>query len=185
LNNIVRRTARTVYKWTFRVSYLLAVLSAVAILLMMLAISADVIGRYAFDHPIMGAFEFALLLMVLVVFLGLAYTQLRGQHISVDVVYMRLPHRFRLPVDILNLIVLLFITSILAWKTVSHAAYSVSIGDYMPGMAHFPKYPSKVALAVGAVMLCAVVFVQLVGKLASRVHANGVSEQEQNAGETT
>jgi TRAP-type C4-dicarboxylate transport system permease small subunit len=149
----VSEVARAIERWTKRASYVLAILSAVSILLMMLAVSADVIGRYVFDSPILGALEFALLLMVIVVFLGVGYTQTIEQHIAVDVIYMRLPRRLRLPVDIFNLLVVLSISIILAWRTVSHASYSISIGEYIPGMANFPKYPSKIALATGAVML--------------------------------
>ncbi len=63
---------------------------AAAGLLAMLAITLiDIIGRSVFNQPFSGTVEITPLLLVIVVFLGLAEAEHHGDHIAVDLVYSR------------------------------------------------------------------------------------------------
>jgi len=147
--------------WVRRLSMVLGILAAVAIMIMMIAVSADVIGRYIFNRPIQGAMELALLLMVVVDYLGLPITQVKHRHITVDVLYGLLPTRLRAASSILCSLIVLCVTGILAWQAILYSLRSVKIREYIAGIAAFPKYPSKVALAIGAIVFTIVIMSQL------------------------
>jgi TRAP-type mannitol/chloroaromatic compound transport system permease small subunit len=73
----------------------LNLIGTVLILVMAVAVNADVIGRDAFNHPIPGVLEFLGLSIVAVVFLQMANTLREDRHVSNDllmqVVAIRLP----------------------------------------------------------------------------------------------
>jgi TRAP-type C4-dicarboxylate transport system permease small subunit len=59
---------------------------AAAVLFAMMALTcADVIGRYFFSKPIVGAFEITEMALAAMIFLGLPLVTLRNEHITVDV----------------------------------------------------------------------------------------------------
>lgn len=70
--------------------------AAVATAIMMLLTSADAIGRYVFNSPIMGAYELTeKYLMVAAIFLGLSFTFREGIFIRVTFLVDRLPLQLR------------------------------------------------------------------------------------------
>ena len=62
-----------------------------ALALMVLIIMTNVIGRYIFKKPVLGAVEMVGLLTVIVVFCVLALTESQKAHIYVDIIPSRLP----------------------------------------------------------------------------------------------
>lgn len=59
-------------------------MAVIAVLAMMASITLDALGRYLFNRPFTGQYEFtSLYLMVILTFMGLAHTQAVGGHISV------------------------------------------------------------------------------------------------------
>lgn len=66
------------------------------ILLMMLHVTVDVVMRYVFNSPLPGTLNIvSRYYMVIVVFLSLAVAERQDAHISVEIVYDRLPARLR------------------------------------------------------------------------------------------
>jgi len=63
----------------------LAVCAGVALLIMMILTFVDVIGRYGFNRSIFGTSEMIEVLMVVVIFAGVAFVTASDQHIKVDI----------------------------------------------------------------------------------------------------
>ena len=59
----------------------------------MLFVGAEVMMRYVFNSPIPGHLEVSELLMPIIVFLGLSYTQATHGHVGMDLVLDSLPPR--------------------------------------------------------------------------------------------
>ena len=80
------------------------VLTSVAVLsifLMMCLTSADAIGRYIFNSPITGAYEFTeKYLMLTAVYLGTSYTYRGGSTIRITLLVSRLPSNIRMGLNI-------------------------------------------------------------------------------------
>ena len=137
------------------------VLAAFSILLIMIMVSADVFFRYVFNSPIMGAMEFSLMLMIAVIYLGLGYTELTDRHIAIDLFYKKLHPKYQRILSKINCIILLIISSILFWHSFANFLYSVEINEIIPGMASFPKYPSKFCLSLGVLIYIFVILSKL------------------------
>ena len=73
------------------IAYKAARISAICVFLMMVLTFCDVIGRYFLGRPIKGASDLTELIMLIVVFLGLGYTQVVRGHVQVDALIRVLP----------------------------------------------------------------------------------------------
>jgi TRAP-type C4-dicarboxylate transport system permease small subunit len=67
-----------------RLTQALNIAGTLLILVMVVAVNADVVGRNAFNHPIPGVLEFLGLSIVAIVFLQMANTLREGRHVSND-----------------------------------------------------------------------------------------------------
>jgi TRAP-type C4-dicarboxylate transport system permease small subunit len=67
------------------ITRILNVVGTVLILLMALAVNADITGRNAFNHPLPGVLEFVGLSIVAIVFLQMANTLREDRHVSNDI----------------------------------------------------------------------------------------------------
>ena len=137
------------------------VLAAFSILLIMIMVSADVFFRYVFNAPIIGAMEFSLMLMIAVIYLGLGYTEISNRHIVIDLFYKKLNIKYQHIISKINCIILLIISSILFWHSFADFLYSYEINEILPGMASFPKYPSKLCLSLGVLIYIFVILSKL------------------------
>ncbi len=63
----------------------LAVLAGIALFIMMILTFVDVVGRYGFNKSVFGTSEMIELLMVIVIFAGVAFVTASDKHIKVDI----------------------------------------------------------------------------------------------------
>jgi TRAP-type C4-dicarboxylate transport system permease small subunit len=132
---------------------LLNAVAAIFIFILMLLISADVVGRYVFSRPLWGTFEVAESLLVFIVFLGFAYTQHEKGNIRVQVVANRLPLRVRPLLDFLAHALGLAIFVLITYEAGRHAINAWRIGEESVGMVRVPLWPSRFAVPVGSFFL--------------------------------
>ena len=125
----------------------------------------DVLMRYVLRLPFLGAYELTELAMVLIVFLGLAYTGATGGHVAVDV-FAGLLERPRLrwvgvAVDLAGAGLL----GVIAWRTVLHAIESGARGE-ATNMIRIPHQPFEL-VAAACTALFAVVLLARAWRAAS------------------
>lgn len=130
-----------------------AVLAGAAILGMMLIGAANVIGMFAFNRPLPGAFEMTEALLVASVFLAMAMAQAQRQHVRVEVFLIRMPAFLRRAVDALTHLLTAGLFALLAWVSWSAARQSIAIGEFSSGLIQFPVWPARTALAVGVSLM--------------------------------
>jgi TRAP-type C4-dicarboxylate transport system permease small subunit len=128
-------------------------LAGASLLLMMLIGAIDIIGAKLLNRPLPAALETTEALMVLGVFLALAYTQAHRQHIVVDLLTTRLGPGARRALDGLAQLLTLGVFGLVAWQGWVLGLTSLHIREYASGILPFPLYPSKLALAVGATLM--------------------------------
>ena len=78
-----------------RLEELLCYVSALAVAAMMLITTLEVVIRAGFYKSVPGSYEYVSLLFVYLIFLGLAFSQRRDAHISIGILYDRLPRKAR------------------------------------------------------------------------------------------
>lgn len=134
----------------------LALAAGVALLLMMLQTAADVFMSNFFGRPIRGNLEIVSVYhMVLVVFLPLAFVELRHEHISVELMVRLLPKVVLRGVLVFGYAVSAIFFGVLAYQTWQDAVRAWQINEIMMGAIYVTIWPAKFALPVGffAVML--------------------------------
>ena len=87
---------------------------SVALLAMVFLTTADVSGRYLFSHPIRGTVELCEVALVILTFCGIAYAWRSGAHISVELVFNRLPRKLRPWLNMMTCVFTLFIVILLS-----------------------------------------------------------------------
>lgn len=123
---------------------------AVAFLaLMMLAITADALIRTLFNKPITGVFEFSEVAMVIIVFLGMGWTQLDDAHIRVTMLRQRLGWRAGHVLDAFAWLAATVALVFLALPATNEAIASFEIREFRWGHIEFPIWWAKIALAIG------------------------------------
>lgn len=133
---------------------------AVAILISMLAGTADVFSIRVLVRTVPGAIEFSQNLMPIIVFGSLAYVQRNQQHIRVEFLYDRLGPRGRAVLDALNAAVVTVACMALAW--VSWRGFQRSLAIRESGMAYpFPIYPVKGFIVLGLSVMVVKMFIEL------------------------
>jgi TRAP-type transport system small permease protein len=91
-------------------------LSGALIVGLMFMTVANILGRWTMGRPVRGSVELTEIGMVAIVFLGLAYAQIREDHIRVDLVYERLGPRGRRVLGIFAATVSLATVFVLTWR---------------------------------------------------------------------
>jgi TRAP-type C4-dicarboxylate transport system permease small subunit len=136
-----------------RLSAALALVAAICGAFVMLLMSLDVINRMATGGSIRGAFEAVEMLLVLMVFLGIAYAERSGAHVRVRLMTAKMPPMVAEVTRLLGNLVALGIVAWMAYETVILAQRSVATGEFRMGLVSFPIWPGRVAVAVGLTLL--------------------------------
>ncbi len=96
----------------------LAFLGAIAAGVMSVPIFFDVVSRLITGKSIPGVIEIEEFMMILIVFLSMAFVQKNKGHVRIDLVFERLPERARGTLEIFNYVVCLVVFAIMSWQTV-------------------------------------------------------------------
>ncbi len=126
----------------------------VALSVMAVSISADALGRYLFDSPITGQYEFTrLYLLVILVFMALPRTYTLDGHVR-----LRLLEKYlsRVPFGLserLNAVLAAAAFGALAYVSTGEAAEKFANGDRLFGAVQFPLYWSYVWVPLGSSLL--------------------------------
>ncbi|MCR2764353.1 TRAP transporter small permease [Microbacterium sp. zg.B48] len=128
--------------------------AAVATVLMGLHIVADVIGRAVFNHPLPATLEIvSFMWMPTIVYLAVAYAQLKNEHLRVTLSVERLHGRSRRIADVVGFgiggLVIGMMTAY-AWMS---AARSVAILEMRPAVIYVPLWPFRVVVVIGLLLL--------------------------------
>ena len=136
-----------------RLSLQLGTLSGFATLAIMIAVTVDVAGRFFFNSPIPGANEFSELLLVAMIFLGLAAAQQQRQHFAIEIAIQHLPPTARRWVDLVSLLISLAIVGLLAWLSAKQSWTAMLQDEASYGLIAFPIWPARMVLAFGLGLL--------------------------------
>ena len=115
-----------------RVEPLTRVINAVGActaLIMVVLVTAHVLSRALFKKPLMGTVELEELMIVILVFLGMAYTQVKGKHISVDFLTSRLSERTRNILSVATSLLSMLLFFALSWQSILLSLIYLSKGN--------------------------------------------------------
>ena len=127
-----------------------------------LLIVADVIGRYVFNTPIRGVIDITELGVTFIVFSCLAYAQATTGHIKVEVLEDQLKGKIRLAVKVTTLFLSLLVCIAIFVGSIIRMCESLRIGELRGDLLPIPQSPARIALALGMLLVCITMVVELV-----------------------
>ncbi|WP_209121189.1 TRAP transporter small permease [Alkalihalobacillus sp. BA299] len=147
-----------------RISFACSVLSTGLIVVMMFAVVLDVIMRWL-KTPIYGVYELQGVLVGMTIYLGLAKTQERKQHIGVSILGQYLPNRIvnlvSIPIYAVSMVFFCWLTYIYGGK--AHEAYVMN--EVIAGITKIPIFPLKMVMTLGLALLTLQLFIDLVKEI--------------------
>ena len=148
-----------------RVIKALSMVGAAGILVMMLLTTTDVAGRYLLNKPVLFAYEVTEYLMVVCVYMALAYTESQDGHVNVTALYSHLSPRVQAIMFIAARVVILALCILLIGKTFSLAYFSLQQNEITPTGVGTPLGPAKMVVPIGLSLMV----VELILRIVSRI----------------
>lgn len=147
------------------VEYVLLCGSVVVVLFVMLFVGAEVVMRYAFNAPIPGHLEGSELLMPIIVFLALSYTQATRGHVGMDLLLDALSPAARRYATMGTLLLSILLCSVLAYFSFKNAYQLWLYDDVTMTPPYFPTWPAAAAIPLGYGLISIRMCVQLLNVL--------------------
>jgi len=122
--------------------------------------TADVIAA-KFGAPFPGAKELIEEFMVVMALTGVVYVQVKGKHISLDIVTSRVSLRWRFILETLGYVVGLVVCGLLAWRSISLFTAAVEKSLFKMGEIPIPLLPSHLLIMLSFI-IAAIFFLLLV-----------------------
>ena len=134
--------------------------ASVVLSLLILLIVSDVVLRYFFEKGIQGSYELTEFMFGLIVFFGLAYTQVKGRHINVDFIASRFPKRVQLIFNVVKHVILSSLLALMCWQTISRAVTSWQRHE-VSGVLGIPIGPFILAAGAGILVFLLTILLDL------------------------
>ena len=144
-----------------KLEHLLTYVATGIILFVMVFICAEVIMRYGFNSPIPGHLEGSELLMPMIVFLAMSYTQATHGHVGMDLVLDMLRPNTKRYATMATLLASIFICAVLAYFSGKNALQLFRFDDVTMTPPYFKTWPSGAAIAVGYTLISVRMYIQL------------------------
>jgi TRAP-type C4-dicarboxylate transport system permease small subunit len=148
-------------------SRIMVYIASVGLFGMMVVVVIDVVGRYVFKHPLLGAYELVGYLMAIAGPWAIAYSQIQRGHIRVDFILKRFSRRGQAVITSISYSIGLAVFSVLSWRMVVLSQYYSSLkhGNTTDTMG-IPIAPFAIIVAIGLGMLALILVFDLVHTLA-------------------
>lgn len=153
----------------------LGILSAAALIGVMLVVTADVVLRYVFTSPLIWAYDVvSLYMMPALFFLALPQSLRHHSHVYVDVFVHAIPPRLRHLIDALGYAATATLLAMLVWLTVQRLVTAFANGEMVDSAVSLPAWLAQVPVALGTATLALQCLLRLFAHLASVVTASPV-----------
>jgi len=116
---------------------------------------ADVVLRYVFNHAVTGSKEYSEMVMVVLVFFSLAYTQLEKSHLSVDIITSHLSPKPAIMVSVATYALCIGAVGVLIWQSIINVLSFINLGTQTATLA-IPLFPFAVIISVGCALFLVV-----------------------------
>ncbi len=131
----------------------MAAVAGTTIAVMMLSTTADATARYLLNSPIPGVFELNEVILVICVYMGLAWTQIERGHIRVTAFVYRSHERTQVKTDILAWSVTFVFIFLLGYQSAIGALESFQIREFRWGSVQMPIWWAKALVPIGCWMM--------------------------------
>ncbi len=145
LKEICRKIAHIIH----RISNVFAWISGISLFAMALLTFFDVFGRYVFNKPIKGTQEIVELMMVIVVYYGLAYATHLRKHITVDALLINFSMPVQSTINGLTSLLCIFVSAPIAVRLTVKGMAIMSKTNVATGTLGIQLAPFYIIAAIG------------------------------------
>jgi TRAP-type C4-dicarboxylate transport system permease small subunit len=131
----------------------LCYVSALAVAVMRVITTLEVIASGAFYKSVPGSYEYVSLLFVYLIYLGLAFAQRRDAHITIGIVYDKLPRKARQITQGSFLLVAVVFFAALTLTSADSTWSNYVLGDTVLGTIEIETWWARAGVPVGCGML--------------------------------
>lgn len=145
----------------FWLSRAFAYVAAAALILSVVVILREAVGRYFFDAPTTYAVPLVGMLVVCILYSSLAYTATVDGHVSSDIIYVRLPARGQTTVNLLGDLAGAGIAALLAREVIGAVERSMAVDAVVADLYGLPLAVPQLFVVVGTLLLMLVCLVKI------------------------
>jgi TRAP-type C4-dicarboxylate transport system permease small subunit len=152
------------------ISRAVALIGGLAVALMMVHVTLDVLFRYVLNRPLAGTLTMVTYYyMILAAFVPLAFVERRGAHISVEVFTAMMPPLLTRLLSVVTGLLTMAVMALLAWRGGDAALQAMRKGlAQVQGDTEILVWPAYFAIPLGAGLMTLVLFWQIVTALSGR-----------------
>ena len=151
----------------------LMIVGGIALMLMMLHVTADVVGKFVFHQPVPMTLEMVSnYYMVAVVFLPFAAVERMNGNIHVELIYAHLPRVIRRSLDLLSYVLFAVLLYLMTASTWGVAIKKYNVGEFIMGSYAVPIWPTRFLVPLGCGLALALVSVRIARSLILLVRAD-------------
>ena len=133
---------------------------------LVLILAGDTFGRYI-GYPLLGSFELVKYGFALIVCFSIAYTEVEGRHVSIDLLFNRFPKAFRLIFTKISEFLCIMISILIIWRLIRDAFESMSLNERSSTL-QVPIFLFILAIAFGFIILALVFILRSLNSLGER-----------------
>jgi len=126
--------------------------SMVAIVFVMLAVSADVFMRYVFDSPILGVWDLCTMAFAVIIWGPMTEAALKGSHIALTFLVDRFPPLPRLGLQVIISLVTSGMLGLVSWRLLQHAIH-LDVTEFVSPTLRIPHAPVTYFAAFACVIM--------------------------------
>lgn len=169
---MIRHVSRKILAGIVRFAAIMNATATVWTFLLMFFITADVIGRFFFNHPLTGAPELVKVSLVALVFLHMPHTLWVGRHIRSEMLTSRMGHNFRLTMLVIMHLLGACMFAGIVYSSWHHMIDAWQTGTYAgEGSLHVPLAPVRTIVILGSTMTAFLYLVRAVESIVSFTNA--------------
>ncbi len=135
------------------VNFVLARIGGFLIVIAMVIIVADVIGRYFFGKPIIWVFYYSEYILVFSTFLAAAYVLKHNGHVKVDIVLNLFNKRQKAYISIFTSMMGLFVSIVIGWYALSETYEAFQNKTMFTAPIPMYQFPVKIIIPIGFLLL--------------------------------
>jgi TRAP-type transport system small permease protein len=163
----VERTAFRLGAWLDPLCKGMSYVASVAQFALMFLTVADILMRRFLNQSILGTVELTELMMVVIVFFTLAFSEMKDAHIKVDIFASKLKPPTRVLLDVITQLLASLLFAFMTVSVLMHAFSMQRTGEVTQDL-WIPKYPFLYLTAVGCAVLSLALFFRFLQFLAER-----------------
>jgi len=145
----------------------LNIIGIIAVVVLMLVITTDVIGRFIFNHPLPATIEITQYVMVIAVYGSVAYCAIERGHVSVELFVSMFPPKTQRIIDTVTSLLSLSLFASIVWASAKSLAMSWNRHEVSTTLG-LVTWPFRTVMLIGLILLSLVLLVDFIRIITKR-----------------